>query len=291
MIKRLLSSSDPAIRFLAGDVEADVLSSPLVQTLLKFPDVHPYKKYWGTHWRLVALADLGVSEATELIEYGLEQELTWLTSPNRRIVKIDGLTRRCASQEGNAVYACSKLGFARDLRVKKLVSSLLEWQWPDGGWNCDRKASGRRSSFHETITPALGLAAYYQVTDDFQALKGAQKAAELLLEHHLFRSLKTQKIIDPVWLQPKYPPYWHYDILQGLRLMDTLGLLSDSRTKEALQILAESRRKDGRFSGSAWNSAKQPDAVYWGRGPENEMLNLRIEIILNKGLEEDFRAP
>lgn len=280
MIKRLLESSDPAIRRLAGDGEAQVLASPLVQKLLEFPDVHPYKKWWGVHWRLVALADLGVPTRTPQLEEGVEKELKWLTTSRRKIVKINGLVRRCASIEGNAVYACSKLGFALDPPVGKLTEHLLEWQWPDGGWNCDENASGRRSSFHETVTPALGLAAYHAVTGNKDALEGARRSAVLLLEHHLFRSMVTREVIHPSWIKPHYPPYWHYDILQGLRLLEAVGFLGDPRGEEALEILQKSRRKDGRFSGPSWWSTKQPDAVDWGRGPENEMLNLRIEQIL-----------
>lgn len=282
MITRLLGSADPAIRRLAGDEQADVLASPRVRTLLEFPDAHPYAKWWGTHWRLVALADLGVPPGTPSLARAVEQELEWLTSPKhrRRIHTVDGLVRRCASQEGNAVYACSKLGFASDPRVRMLVESLLEWQWPDGGWNCDVQATGQRSSFHETVTPAIGLAAYHVATHDADALAGARRAAVLLLEHRLFRSLHSGEVIHPSWTKPHYPPYWHYDILQGLRLVEAVGYLDDPRAQDALDILGRARRRDGRFSGPAWWSAKQPDAVDWGRGPDNEMLNLRVEAVL-----------
>jgi hypothetical protein len=92
------------------------------------------------------------------------QVLHWLTGlPHRRAVPvIDGLARRCASQEGNALAVCCRLGLAADPRVQLLVQCLIEWQWPDGGWNCDRGASGRRSSFHESLTPAWGLWEYWQ---------------------------------------------------------------------------------------------------------------------------------
>lgn len=282
MIRRLLGSPDPAVRRLAGDERSDVSASPRVRTLLDFPDAHPYAKWWGTHWRLVALADLGAPPGTASLRRGVDVELEWLTSPThrRRIVAVNGLVRRCASQEGNAVYACSKLGFASDQRVRMLVDSLLEWQWPDGGWNCDVQGTGRRSSFHETVTPALGLAAYHAATHDADSLAGARRAAELLLEHRLFRSLRSGEAIHPSWTKPHYPPYWHYDILQGLRLLEALGLLDDPRAQDALVLIERARRRDGRFSGPVWWSAKQPDAVDWGRGPENEMLNLRVETIL-----------
>ena len=212
----------------------------------------------------------------------MEKDLEWLTSPahRRRIVEIDGLVRRCASQEGNAVYACSRLGFASDPRVRLLVESLLEWQWPDGGWNCDGKATGRRSSFHETVTPALGLAAYHAVTHDAASLACARRAAELFLEHRLFRAVGSGKPIHPSWTKPHYPAYWHYDFLQGLRLLEALGLLDDPRAGDALDLLEHARRPDGRFSGPAWSSARQTDAVDWGGGAENEMLNVRAESIL-----------
>ena len=280
MIERLLHSPDPAIRRLAGDESADPLESPRVRTLLDFPDAHPYKKWWGTHWRLTALADLGVPAGAPGLASGVEMELAWLNSPNRKVPTINGLFRRCASQEGNCVYACSKLGFSRDPRVGRLVALLLKWQWPDGGWNCDMKASGRRSSFHETVTPALGLAAYHHATGDSDALAGAIRSAKLLLEHRLFRRLSTGNTIHPAWIVPHYPAYWHYDILQGLNLLAVLGLLGDPRAEDALNALEKCRRADQRFSGASWESAKQRDAVDWGRGPENDMLNLRAEAIL-----------
>ena len=272
------------IRRLAGDKRADALASVRVRQLLAFPDVHPYTKYWGTHWRLVALADLAVPHTAPGLTQGIEQELAWLTAPEhrRKIRSIGGLVRWHASMEGNAVYALSKLGRAGDRRTRTLVDSLLEWQWPDGGWNCDVKASGRRSSFHETVTPALGLAAYHEATRDRRALAAARRAAELLLEHRMLRSRRGE-VIHPSWIKLHYPPYWHYDILQGLRLLDAVGQLGDPRAGEALDLLLRARRRDGSFAGRAWNSSRDPDAVDWGRGSDNDMLTLRGGALLLAG--------
>ena len=128
----LRRSPDPAIQRLVGVRSADITASPRVQALLNFPTVHPYKKWWGTHWRLVALADLGMTADAATLYPGIDQELSWLTSAahRNRIQLINGLVRRCASQEGNAIYACSKLGWAHEPRVRQLVDSLLDWQWP-----------------------------------------------------------------------------------------------------------------------------------------------------------------
>ncbi|MBB5785609.1 hypothetical protein [Jiangella mangrovi] len=262
------------------------MEHPHVRTLLSVPaGVHPYAKWNGAHWRLVELADLsglGVKPTPDRTERAVNAVLVWLTgrAHDAAVQRIRGRYRAHASQEGNALYACSRLGWAADPRVALLAERLLAWQWPDGGWNCDRHPDAHRSSFHETVTPALGLTAFAQATGHAEANLAARRAAELLLEHRLFRRLDDGSVIHPSWLRLHYPPYWHYDIGQGLRLLHELGLLADPRAADAVEVLRKARRRDGRFSGPTWSSARQPPAVDRGRGPDNEMLNLRAETIL-----------
>ena len=122
--------------------------------------VHPYQKWIGAHWRLVSLAELGFPKGDPRAEAAANHVLDWLTSDAhlQRITLIKGRWRQHASQEGNAVGACSRLGLAGDPRVRRLVHSLLEWQWPDGGWNCDKNPQAIHSSFMETLLPLRGLA-------------------------------------------------------------------------------------------------------------------------------------
>ncbi len=98
---------------------------------------HPYKKWNGAHWRLVALVELGItgkpgaSPQTLRVLRAADQVLTWLTSDDHRariqnIQKIDGRWRCCASQEGNALAVCSRLGMTDDPRVQYLARSLVE---------------------------------------------------------------------------------------------------------------------------------------------------------------------
>jgi hypothetical protein len=130
--------------------------------------VHPYQKWGGAHWRLVSLVELGVPGGDRRARDAAGTVLDWLTGAGHRrgIRVIDGLVRRCASQEGNALAVCSRLGMTADPRVGLLARSLAEWQWPDGGWNCDRRATGRRSSFHESLAPMWGLHEYWLATGE-----------------------------------------------------------------------------------------------------------------------------
>jgi hypothetical protein len=298
----LLSSDEPAVRFLARrdvlgeQVEPDpdeILRGPKVRALLRGQQRdggfggHPYNKWTGAHWRLVSLVELAVPQGEPRVLAAAERVLSWLTSKGRarNLVVIDGLPRRCASMEGNALAVCSRIGLAEDPRVGQLARSLVDWQWPDGGWNCDRRASGRRSSFHESHAAAWGLHEYASATGAAWAEEAAQRTAELFLEHRVFRSLGTGEPIHPRWLKLRYPSYWHYDVLQGLVVLGRLGRLGDPRTDDALELVLERRRPDGRWEadGFWWSrpgSTRYPEAVDWGRRGPNEMITLNALRVL-----------
>jgi hypothetical protein len=212
----LLASSEPGIRRLArrdllGEPVADdpaIMDGPKFAALLagQRPNGgfggHAYRKWGGAHWRLVSLVELGAPAGGPRLLAVAGTVLAWLNGgPHRRAVKeVNGLTRRCASQEGNALAVCCRLGLAADPRVELLARSLVAWQWPDGGWNCDQRASGRRSSFHESLPPAWGLHEYGLATGAAWAERAAGRAAELFLEHRVVRSLSNGEVIDRRWL-------------------------------------------------------------------------------------------
>ena len=252
-----------------------------VDELLRFPDVHPYKKWWGTHWRLVELADLDTTIPPDRLQRGIDQEAAWLLSgvDDPPVGRADARPRRHASMQGNCVYAFSRLGFADHPSTGRLAEALISWQWPDGGWNCDRHRNAHRSSFHESVTPALGLAAYAHRTRDDAARAAADRTADLLLQHQLFRSRRTGEPIHPSWTKLHYPPYWHYDVLQGLRLLHALDRLDDHRAAEALDLLASGRRRDGTFSSAQWATKQQPAVL--DRDTYRQVLTRRAQAILD----------
>ena len=306
-VQWLLASEEPAIRHLArrdllGDSSslssAEILAGPKVSGLLaRDPAIeHPYAKWTGAHWRLVSMAELDVPPDAPGVRAAAERVLEWVAAPAWRsqVRVVDGLVRRHASQEGNALAACARLGLADDERVRGLAESLIEWQWPDGGWNCDVKASGRRSSFHESLAPAWGLHEYAEATGDGDARVAARRAAELFLEHRLFRRRSgpaSGEPIHPSFVVLHYPPYWHYDVLHALLVLSRMGLAADPRASDALDLLERRRLKDGRFRpGAYWwrpradgrepNGGVDPgdtpntEVVDWGRSAPNEMISL-----------------
>jgi hypothetical protein len=299
----LRRSSEPAIRYMAGrdllgvEDRADrrrILDGPMVRALLAGQHAdggfgnQPYRKWSGAHWRLVSLVELEVPPGEPRAVAAAERVLRWLTVGGQRTRTLPRgrPPRSDASIEGNAVAACVRLGMADDPRVRILVEGLLRWQWPDGGWNCDRDATGRRSSFHESLCPMWGLHEYAAASGNADAGAAARRTAELLLEHRLFRRHGTGGPIHPSWVKLHYPAYWHYDILHALLVLSRMDLAVDPRASDALDIVAGRRRDDGTWhpDGSWWSPPKSgrptPEVVDWGRQGSSPMLTLNALRVL-----------
>src|SRR5918999_337372 len=189
------------------------MPDPLVAGLSRDYGVHPYGRWRGAFWRLHSLVDLGAGPGDQAALDAAEQSLAWLASPSRlaRIHKrrIAGRVRRCASQDGLGLHSCLRLGLRGDPRLDTLAESLVETQWPDGGWNCDVRPEASHSSFHESWGPILGLAEY-------GAQEAGTRGAEFLLAHGVVFSHRTGELTNPALAKLRYPPYWHYDLLVGL---------------------------------------------------------------------------
>jgi hypothetical protein len=311
-IDLLLRSGEPAIRHralvdLAGAPADDprvmaarkaIADGPIVRALLEDqPSRHPYSKWRGAHWRLTSLVDLGVPADLPGLREQVEPVLRWLTGRGRPRPRdgpiLAGLHRRCASQEGNALAVAVHLGLADDPRTHVLVEGLLGWQWPDGGWNCDRHEEARHSSANETFPALRGLAAFTGRTADGAlaraARDGANRTAEFLLRHRVAYSHRTGRPMHPKVVQLHYPPYWHYDVLAGLRALADSGHLADPRTADALDLLESKRGPDGGWSPDARHYRRPGTAdslvevVDWVPGDEagpGEALSLSALLVL-----------
>ena len=88
------------------------------------------------------------------------------------------------------------------------------------------------------------MKAYADMSGSQRAMESVEKASEVFLSHHLFKRKADGEVMDKHFIRIAYPPYWHYDILAGLRVMAEVGCLSDPRCDDALDLL-ESRRLPG----------------------------------------------
>ena len=313
IIDTLLNSSEPSIRYktlvnVLGEspsskkiksLREEIKNSPRAKALLsrykngKIQGArHLYEKWQGSHWIFASLADLCYPNADkffipmrdEVYDYWLNRGFYNEYETNRKtkvygksgVPLIAGRYRRCGSQQGNALYSSIKLGLTDD-RVHDLAERLIYWQWPDGGWNCDREPSADTSSFMETLIPMKGLYFYGKTFKKPKAVSAAKKAAEVFLTRKLFKRVTNNEVIHPEFTFLHHPLYWHYDILGGLKAMTEMNHIKDRRCGEALDLLESKRLKDGGFPSEkkyyklGKSISRNTDYVEWGPTGKTKM--------------------
>jgi len=298
ILQRLLGSAEPSVRYLArtsvlGEaptspglvaLREEICRSSRVTTLLScvVADEALYAKWRGAHWVLASVADLchpGVGGAVRglrdaVVSAWLEPQ--FFVDGNARgrvggrtgVPVLHGRHRRCASQQGSALLSSCRLGIVDD-RTDALAERLLHWQWPDGGWNCDKNPAATHSSFMETLLPMRALHAYGTATGNDAALRASRAAAEVFLTRRLAYRASTGDVIDAGFMVLHHPLYWHYDVLGGLVAMGELGLLGDERCSRALDHLESLAIDNGwpaarRFYQNADPGRAHYDWVDWG---------------------------
>ena len=268
IIEKLLRSDEPSVKYKVlvnvlgnsndsvevNKIQEEIKSSQRVKELLSerkddgtIP-YHPYAKWFGAHWILATLADIGYPSGDVSLIPLKDQVYGWLFSSHheKNIKTIEGKVRRCASQEGNALYATLSLGIA-DSYADELADRLIRWQWADGGWNCDKNPDASNSSFMESLIPLRALALYAKVTGNEESKITAERAGDIFLKRRLYKRQRDGEIINKDFATLHYPCYWHYDILFGLKVMAEAGFIKDERCNDALDLLESKRIPEGGF--------------------------------------------
>ena len=287
LVDALCAHANPAVayrarRLLGGDgdrprvlrkLREAVRSSTMARCLLEAvrgPLLNPYAKWQGPHWTLFSLAEIGYPAGDEALLAMRDRVLDWMLAPaylkpQRTVVFPDQpeRPRGCASIEGNAIWSQLQLGLVDAVRTPLLVERLIAFQWPDGGWNCDKRERARTSSVQETLIPLRALSSWARSTGDARAKRAAARAAEFLLSRHLLWRKRDGVLIAPEWGGPidkVHYPFRFYDVLSALLVMAELGKVGDRRCRAALDLLEQKRLDDGTFP-VEWTNAKTTDRV------------------------------
>jgi hypothetical protein len=107
----------------------------------------------------------------------------------------------------------------------------------------------RHSSFHTTfnVLEGLRLAAARGAIPEPRFREAVARAAELMLQHRLFRSDRTGVVISERFAHLTYPWHWHYTVLRGLDYLRLTPAIGDERIEEAIELLRERRKPNGRW--------------------------------------------
>ena len=270
--RRLLAGESDRSRGMRA-LRREVGSSEMAQRLLLAlhgERFNPYRKWQGPHWTLYSLAEIGFPVGDERLLPLRQRVMEWmfapvfLKSPSTHVFPDQPeRPRRCASMEGNAIWSQLGLGIVDEHRLPLLVDRLAAFQWPDGGWNCDRRPDARTSSVQETLLPLRGLARWSRSVGDSRAQTVAERAAEFLLERRLLWRKRDGAFIRPEWGGPVeriHYPIRFYDVLSALLVMTELGLVRDPRCGDALDLLEGKRLSDGTFP-VEWTNVRKLDHI------------------------------
>lgn len=182
-----------------------------------------------------------------LTRFGLEQSEPRAVRGSRKLLDdafwVDGgvsywkthdRAERCVN---GMVLAITSWFDVEDDRVDDLAELLIRVPLSDGGWNCQDYLGDTHSSMHTTISVLEGLEIWRRRRRSAAADDVIAAGQEFLLEHRLFRSHTTGKVISDRWTRFSFPPRWHYDVLRGLDYLRDSGGHRDQRAREAIELV------------------------------------------------------
>jgi len=219
-------------------------------------------KWISTHYSLLDLKHLNITSEQPEIRESIEIILRNNKSEDGGINPHTGIGQSDVCINGMFLnYACY---FKADqAALQSVVDCIIAQQMPDGGFNCRSNRQGAvHSSLHTTISILEGIQEYIANGYEYRRLeldRMAAEAREFILQHRLFLSDRTGKIIDKRFLMLSYPSRWRYDILRALDYFQSANIAYDPRMHPALDVLLKKRRKDG-----TWPlQAKHPGQVHF----------------------------
>jgi hypothetical protein len=225
-------------------------------------------KYVSTNWRMLALADLGLTRAIAPVRGSCE---LWMKRFALKGGGVGGNSKGTGHHcvVGNMTRALIRFGYVDDPRIRKSLDWLVETADPKGGWSCWGR--GRNLDSWEGLS---ALAAYPHARRTRAMQAAIERGAEFFLERELHR----QGARYAPWYRFHAPVHYYYDVLVGLALLTSLGYADDRRLRFALDLLERKRRRDGR-----WNlDAVHPDVDggmdrWYARHPSQRPVPLRLE--------------
>ena len=112
----------------------------------------------------------------------------------------------------------------------------------------------------------------------------SSRGLEFFLNHHLYRSHRTGRIVNSEMTRLHFPPGWHYDILRGLDFFRSVNTVRDERLADPIDLLVSRQMPNGRWllnkpwighvhfdleaagRASRWNTLRALRVLKWWRG-------------------------
>ncbi len=197
-------------------------------------------KYVATNWRLLVLADLGLTVRTPGVRRGVDLMLEDYGGSDGPFSRRGGEPHFCFV--GNTARMMILFGLGDDRRVTSSLDWLADQQREDGGWDCFGRPNG-------TLDCWEALAAYAAMGSRRWTRKwkaAVDRGAEFYLERRLLREGRRRYA---AWERLHHPVHYYYDVLVGL---ETLVHAPEARARppEAGDAAGRNMERGRRPSGS-----------------------------------------
>lgn len=233
-------------------------------------------RFLGTHWTMLALADLGVSRDVPPIKESCEY---WMTKSPLAGGGVGGLGKgkghHCFT--ANMARALLRMGYQDDPRILRTLEFLVRTSHPKGGWTCRWNRDAPAPSRTLDAWEGLGAFAAYPRSKWTPAMKAC---VERGAEYFLSRELHLQGGTYEPWTRFHWPTHYYYDLLVGLDCLTGLGYGNDPRLGYALDLLRSKRRKDGTWTLDAVQTDPDAEGARWfAEHPEKRPTPLSFEAV------------
>ena len=231
-------------------------------------------RFLGTHWNMLALADLGATRELPEVERSCEY---WMSKSPLEGGGVGGLGKgkghHCFT--ANMARALIRMGYAEDPRVRHTMEWLVRTAHPKGGWSCRYSTNGPATS--RTLDAWEGLGAFAVYPREYWT-GGMTSVVERTAEYYLERELHQQGDRYEPWYRFHWPTHYYYDLLVGLDCLTALGYGQDRRLGYALELLRSKRRPDGKWNLDAVQTDPDPESARWfTEHPEKRPTPLSFE--------------
>jgi hypothetical protein len=273
------SSTDPEVR----QTRTKIRSDPWVSTILARRDPGGWwvrdrgwlePRFTGTHWNLLALADLGATREIPEVEASCE---FWMEKSPLAGGGVGGFGKgkghHCYT--ANMARGLIRFGYADDERVRRTMEWLVRTAHPKGGWTCRFSTAGPATS--RSLDAWEGLAAF-AAYPRARWTKSMDDVVERTAEYYLERELHVQGDRYEPWYRFHWPVHYYYDLLVGLDALTSLGYGGDPRLGFALDLLRAKRRSDGKWNLDALQCDPDPETAAWfAKNPNRRPIPIGFE--------------
>jgi hypothetical protein len=246
----LLNSEQPEIRQrIATEGNGQILLSR------RLPNGHWghsfYQPKWtSTHYTLLELKNLAIKPTIPEISQTLDLIIRNEKSADGGINPGGGTKHSDVCINGMFLNYAAYFG-APEEHLESVVDFLIGQQLKDGGFNCHSNRKGAvHSSLHTTLSVLESILEYARNEYSYRLnvlLQMAEESREFILQHRLYKSDKTGKIIDEKMTRFPYPCRWRYDVLRALDYFQDAKIKYDNRMDDAIGLLLKKRNADSKW--------------------------------------------